>query len=151
MHIAQSLALHRLRVEPKLGRPIGAYKSDVLALEARLGVTLPAAYRDYLLWMGADFNGVLRGSDCFIFNIESNEAGLADLLKENQLSLLDYRLIVFFLHQGYIACWFDACESTDDPPVFTFSETDCASGIRAVGVFSDWLLRELSSLAECIT
>jgi hypothetical protein len=148
MYLAQSLALHHSLVEPKFGRPIGAFNSDVLALEARLDVGLPAAYREYLLWIGADFHGLLRGSDCFISHVEANEVGLIDLLKENNLPSLTYKPVVFFLHQGYIAFWFNADEVADDPLVFSFSEADCSSGIRTLGTFSAWLFTELSSLAK---
>jgi hypothetical protein len=150
MHIARSIALHKSTIEPKLGRPIGAFTTDVVALEARLDVQLPEAYREYLLWMGADFHGLLQGSDCFINQVEANAEGLADLLEENGLPKLHYKPIAFFLHQGYIACWFNASDQSADPNVFSFNESDNASGIRSLGTFSEWLYNELLSLSEAL-
>lgn len=150
MLIARSIALHSSKVEPKLGRPVGAFKTDVIALEARLGIQLPEAYREYLLWMGADFHGLLRGSDCFINHIEANTEGLADLLEENGLPKLPYKPIIFFMHQGYIACWFNASDQSHDPAVFSFNESESVSGIRTLGTFSEWLYNELLSLSEVV-
>jgi hypothetical protein len=150
MIIDRSIDLHHSKFEPVFGRPIGAFKSDVVALEARIHTNLPAAYREYLLWMGADFNGVFRGSDCFVNHVEENHKGLVVLFKENDLVTLSYCPIVFFMHQGYIACWFDASDQSDDPAVFCFSEATSASGIQAVGTFSDWLCSELLALSEAI-
>ena len=150
MHIARPIALHSSKIEPKVGRPVGAFKTDVVALEARLDIQLPEAYREYLLWMGADFRGVLQGSDCFINQVEANAEGLADLLEENELPKLPYKPIVFFLHQGYIACWFKASDQSADPEVFSFNESDKASGIRSLGPFSEWLYNELLSLSGAL-
>jgi len=72
MFIERSIELHCEKVEPSLGKAIGAFRSDLLALEARVGTNFPEAYREYLLWIGADFNGLLRGSDCFIAHVEEN-------------------------------------------------------------------------------
>lgn len=150
MFIDRSIELHQLKIEPVLGRPIGAFKSDIIALEARIQAHFPEAYREYLLWIGADFNGALRGSDCFISHVEENYEGLKVLFKENDLIDLLYCPVVFFMHQGYIACWFDASDQSDDPVVFSFSEADSASGIQSVGTFSDWLYSEMLALSEAM-
>ena len=151
MIIDRSVELHKLKIEPVLGRPVGAFQSDLIALEARLRIRLPAAYREYLLWMGADFNGVLRGSDCFISQVEENCDGLSLLIEENGLSPLPYSPIVFFMHQGYIACWFDSSDQSDDPAVFGFSEAASVPGIQTYGSFSDWLYSELLNLSNAIS
>lgn len=151
MIIDRSVELHRLRIEPLLGRPVGAFQSDLIALEARIRIRLPVAYREYLLWMGADFNGVLRGSDCFISHVETNCDGLNLLFEENGLSPLPYSPIVFFMHQGYIACWFDSSDQSDDPAIFGFSEAAGESGIQTYGTFSNWLYSELLTLSDVIS
>jgi hypothetical protein len=150
MHIAQSVAVHRSLVEPALGPPVGASELDVAAVEGRLGGEFPSAYREYLLWMGSDRDGLLRGTDCFLGNVESNEQGFADLLQENEFPPLQYRPVVFFLHQGYIACWFRMGDTEEDPMVFSFSEGEREAGIRMLGSFSKWLLAEISALAKAI-
>lgn len=150
MFIDRAIELHRLKIEPVLGRPIGAFKTDIIALEARIHSDFPEAYREYLLWIGADFNGVLRGSDCFISHVEENHEGLKVLFKENDLNELPCCPIVFFMHQGYSACWFEASDRSDDPVVFCFSESESASGIQSVGTFSEWLYGEILGLSEAM-
>lgn len=149
MFIERSIELHRAKVEPSLGRPIGAFRSDLLALEARIGINFPEAYREYLLWIGADFNGLLRGSDCFITHVEENCAALPALFDENGLTELSYQPVVFFMHQGYFACWFDA-EQASDPAVFCFNEANRELGIQACGTFSEWLYDEVLALSKAI-
>ena len=148
MRISEAIAFHRSEIEPTLGAPVGATELEISACEARLGCRFPESYREYLLWIGKDWTGVFKGTDCFINNVEQNEQGLLDLLGENEVSPPGYRPIVHFLHQGYIACWFRMGDQSEDPEVFTFSETDRATGIRPLGPFSHWLAVELSSLAK---
>jgi hypothetical protein len=133
MLIARSVTLDRAAV--------GASELEVAALEARLGCKFPQAYREYLLWMGADDGGLLRGTDCFIGDVEANEQGLGRLLAENGLPPLPYRPVVFFLHQGYIACWFRMAGTAEDPEVLSFNEAEAGTGIRSLG--------HLLSLALC--
>lgn len=147
MLIADAIALHRAAVVPRLGPAIGAAERDVASLEERLGCRLPRAYREFLLWMGEDRKGVLQGSDCFLGNVESNEHDLIDLLSENGVPALAYRPIVFFLQQGYLACWFHSEDPSADPEVFSFNEAIGGEGIRSLGRFTQWLHAELSQLA----
>lgn len=147
MLIAHAVEFHRAMVEPSRGQPVGVSERKVASLEARLGCRLPLAYREYLLWMGNDQDGLLRGTDCFLGNVEANEQALAELLRENGLPPPAYRPVVFFLHQGYIACWFRMGETAEDPEVFSFNEGAREAGIRPLGSFSHWLYSELSALA----
>lgn len=150
MHIERAIELHRTKIEPILGRPRGAPEAEILALEHRLGVRFPAAYREYLRWMGNDREGALQGSDCFIRNVETNANGLCELLRENGVAPPSCRPIVFFLHQGYIACWFDAGDQSDDPDVSCFHENGESRVILPAGTFSDWLFEELLGISRCL-
>jgi len=148
MLIAEAIELHRKSAEPLRGSPVGASERDVASLEGRLGCRLPLAYREFLLWMGEDRKGLLQGSECFLGNVESNEHGLVRLLSENSLPSLAYRPVVFFLHQGYIACWFRMSDIAEDPEVFSFNEAVSEAGIRSLGSFSQWLYVELAELLK---
>jgi hypothetical protein len=92
----------------KLKKPIGCADSEIFALEKSVGFELPAAYKDYLFFMGNDYNGVMRGTDCFVNNVKENTDYLPELLKENNIEggLAD-NYLVFYNHQGYIASWFN--------------------------------------------
>jgi hypothetical protein len=149
-HIARAVEGHRRLVEPALGPPTGASPADVLALERDLGAPLPAAYREYLLWMGRDRDGILRGTNCFVDDVLSNNLALPELLRENGIPPPQARYVTYFMHQGYIACWFPLAADPDDPPVLRFDEGRRASGIEAPGTFSEVLCREIESLATLL-
>lgn len=150
MYIERAIELHRTKIEPILGRSRGAPEVEILALEHRLGVRFPAAYREYLRWMGNDREGALQGSDCFIRDVETNTDGLRELLRENGVAHPSCRPIVFFLHQGCIAYWFDAGDPSDDPEVSCFHENGESRAILTVGTFSDWLFEELLGISSCL-
>ena len=105
MHLAKSIALYR-DVRFPLAEPVGASNAEVDALEARLGCQLPAAYREYLLWMGNDRSGVMAGTECFLADVDDNELGLSELLAENALPL------------GPIARWCSSCIRATSPVGF---------------------------------
>jgi hypothetical protein len=148
MLINESVELHRLAVEPSLGAAVGATPGEVAALEQRLGCQLPLAYREFLLWMGADRDGLFRGTECFIDSVEQNQQSFMELLEENEQTALGYKPVVFFMHHGYIACWFSMGGQNDDPLVYSFNEGDSHRGIKELGRFSEWLLAELVGLAR---
>lgn len=150
MHIERAVELHRTKIEPIRGRPRGAPEAEILALESRLGIRCPAAYRQYLLWMGNDSAGALQGSNCFIRDVEPNGAGLRELLRENGVAHPSCRPIVFFMHQGYIAYWFDAEDSSEDPEVYCFHESAESRAIVDAGTFSEWLFEELHGIYMCL-
>lgn len=150
MHIGRAMELHRTRIEPALGRPRGAPEAEILALERRLDARFPAAYREYLRWMGNDCHGALQGSDCFIRDVETNAGGLRELLLENGVAHPSCRPIVFFMHQGYIAYWFDATDPSEDPEVSCFHENGELPAILTVGTFSEWLFEELLGTSMCL-
>jgi len=70
---------------PHLGEPVGCAESEIDALQAELGFPLPVAYRQYLLWMGADHDGIFIGCDWFLKDVKQNTAYLSDLLAENKV------------------------------------------------------------------
>ena len=142
-------ALHADLVAPVFGSPVGASKEEVAALESQIGLKLPEAYRQYLVWMGRDFNGIFRGSNWFISDIESNREVLRGLLEEIGSS---YELapshIVFFTHQGDMAAWFDAMGNEANPKCWFINDgmqEPCMSGN-----FTEVLLADLKGLASCL-
>lgn len=50
--------------EPPI-RVVGCSEGEIEALEAQLGLTLPAAYREFLCWMGREGGPILRDLSCF--------------------------------------------------------------------------------------
>jgi len=104
-------------------QPKGCSVEEVDELEAKIGFPLPAAFREYLIFMGKDYKGVMVGTNCFITDVISNTEYLPELLEENNL---DYKLpknyLAFFGHQGYIMSWFALPCVEDNPVCYFFSE-----------------------------
>lgn len=124
-------ALERLRAAYSGPEPTGASESEVAALERQLGMRLPRDYRAFLRWMGRDRHGVWGGSDCFVDDILSITRDLPDLMEENGLlHELPERYVCVFMHQGYIATWFEVPPDASDPPAFVFNEGQRELGIQ---------------------
>lgn len=137
--------IHRNSIEPSLGAARGCSVSEVDELERTLGFTLPAAYREYLLWMGKDYDGIFRGSDCFIDNVMDNNSWLPELLTENGVKYdLPQYYLTFFMHQGYEAAWF-ATPAEPDPQCWYFGEGDTEMPLQK-GSFSSVILTRIQSL-----
>jgi len=142
MSIELAKQFHAAHVEPLIGTPVGASEAEVRKLERELQLRLPQSYRDYLLWMGKDQNGILRGSDWFIYSVSSNKEVLVDMLEEDGIEYsVKQSHVVFFSHQGYMPAWFDADSASEDPPCWILNGDPTA--VRPTGNFSTALLDEI--------
>ncbi len=135
----------------KFGNPVGASADQIFTLEDELGLTLPLAHRQYLLWMGNDTNGALKGSEWFLKDLLGNIAFLGEFLRQNGVSYLeDRRAICFFSHQGYMAAWYYYDPMEPDPYCKYYSEASSEPVSKDDGRFSEFLLKELRGIAEAV-
>ena len=148
-HLAKVRAFHARAVEPHLGKPRGCTEVQVRRLEKRVGFELPEAYRQYLLFMGADREGVFQGSYWFLDDVSASTDLVPDLLAQNHVAheLPDHYL-GFFSHQGYMAAWFALPKEAEDPRVFHFNEADEARVVRTTVRFTKFLLDELRGMSD---
>jgi hypothetical protein len=147
-YLAAARHLYTQKVEPHFGMPTGYSEQEVRAFEEELGLPLPEAYRQYLLWIGKE-NPVYTGSDVHISDVLDNTEYLPELLRENGITCqLPSRYLVFFLHQGYIAAWFALPKASDDPLVYSYSEAEELREPIVNGVFSEYLLGDIRTFAE---
>lgn len=132
----------------RFGDPLGATAKSVSDLEQELGFMLPESYRQFLLWMGSDKDGVLKGSEWFIDDILSNNEFLDEFLADNGVAeAVPSHTVCFFVHQGYMAAWFvDVAAS--DPACSFYSEVNLEPVVVGAGSFSSFLLKELQAVAE---
>src|SRR6476660_6596686 len=81
---------------------VGCSDEEVRRLEDQFGVHGPAAYREWLRWMGHRAGGFLRGTDVFYdADLPSLKEGALELFHENDLDgALPADALVFYLHQG---------------------------------------------------
>ena len=89
-------------------------------LENRLGLKLPAAYKEFLLWTGG--GGELFGGHQFsVSHVQFNREDAIEILEDNHASeSLLKDAIVFFIRQGGYAFAFIQSSEGDTPPVHYF-------------------------------
>ncbi len=119
--------------------------AEVAQLEQQLGGPLPAAYREFLLWMGHGAGRFFVGTDYFytdIKNIEHYREGAQELLAENSVrTSIPEDAFIFYMHQGYQFMFFRLTEN-DNPPVYYYGEGEGYSDIRTLyNTYSDHLER----------
>lgn len=95
---------------------------EVERLERRLGRPVPAAYREFLLWMGHGAGDFLAGTDAFYPDLANIQEWAAALLSDDDAALqLPEDALVILMHQGYQFCFVRLSEG-DDPPVYYYME-----------------------------
>jgi hypothetical protein len=143
-----SKAFYDSHLRRDFGEQLGCSLAAIAELERRLDGPFPAAYREFLGWIGEHYDGPFCGSDCFPEHLEANNRLLPELLAENGIAFqLPPRFLAFFTHQGYIAVWFALPATSDDPPVWIFNEGATPQPVEGPN-FSTWLFDELRSIAE---
>jgi len=128
----------------ELENPLGSPSEDISELEKSLGCSLPAAYKEYLLLIGKDYEGVMVGTNCFLSDVKSNNEYLPELLEENDLSehILPNRYVAFFCHQGYMMAWFSIPSEASDP-VCTYYFEGTTEKPEEYGTFSEFMKKDM--------
>jgi SMI1/KNR4 family protein SUKH-1 len=128
-------------------------EEDVHKLEQHLGIILPAAYKEFLYWMGRGAGRLQRGSRFFYGHLWDIKKVAVNLLDENEVpeSLSD-DAFVFYMHQGYQFAFLRASEG-DDPPVYYYGEElEGNAIIKSHPSYSEFLLstieKQLALIAE---
>jgi hypothetical protein len=149
-YIEASQALYNSRLQPHFGPPTGCSPSTIAQLERQFACPFPAAYREFLLWLGEHREGPFVGSDCFPEHLARNNEWLPELLAENRIQFpLPPHFLTFFLHQGYLGVWFALPAPSDDPPVWIFNEASTPQ-FEQRPHFSEWLLEFMSEAAGMV-
>ena len=132
-----------------LEQPIGCSISELTELESTLGNELPEAYKEFLILMGNDYDGVMVGTNCFLSDVISNNDYLPGLLEENNLSeyILPEKYVAFFCHQGYMMAWFSMpCENDD--PICTYFFEGTTKTPKEFGTFSEFMNKDIFGNAQ---
>lgn len=120
--------------------PIGATEEEVRSVEKRMGLTFPKEYRDFLLWMGNDRDGILRDGYWYLDDIERLTKNLGSWLERNGIARPEGKYVCCYCWQGYVYGWFLVTPDEDDPDVYLYNECDKARPKPYyVGTFTDWL------------
>jgi SMI1 / KNR4 family (SUKH-1) len=145
--LSKAQEFYQIHLQEKFGEPRGCSEEEIREIERKFGHKLPAAYEEFLRWMGNDTNGVFRGSDWFAKDIVDNTNYVSELLATNGIAWHHRRPILsFFCHQGYMIAWFEFSPSNDDPPCHFFSEGKNMSQPEQRETFSEFLENELAGI-----
>lgn len=109
--------------------PVPCTEAEVRELEQKVGLTLPLAYKEFLLWMGHSAGGLLVGTDIFYEHLPLQEAAIELLAENNVTEKLPDTAFVFMMHQGYQFMFFDV-SAGDDPPIHYYLESKAENYIR---------------------
>jgi hypothetical protein len=119
-------------------------EEEVCTLEKQLGLSLPGAYREFLLWMGHDSNTFLVGSTWAYNRLWDLQKTAQELLEENGFpQSLPRQAFVFFMHQGYTFNFY-CLDEGDDPPIYRYNEAHEQAAFPMIfSRFSDFLASEI--------
>jgi hypothetical protein len=121
---------------------------EIAELEMKLEIHLPAAYHEFLLWMGKGAGIFLMGFDCFLPDLEKLQPMAAELLNDfgAEFELPD-NSFVFLMRQGYQFYFFKSGEG-DNPPVYEYLAEDGAKPGKAFESYSQFLSEQILLHAE---
>lgn len=136
-------------VNPKVLLP--CKEEEISSIEQYFSISLPTAYKEFLLWMGHGAGGLMQGSDCFFRHLPYLREWAVELLQENNFSeCLPDDAFVFFMHQGYQFSFFRTSEGEDPPTYFYCEGTNQNSFIKTHNRFSDFLATEIEIHAQSV-
>ena len=98
-------------------------EQEVTELEEAVDLSLPVAFRAYLLHSGKVPDAMFTGSSCSYGDLFKLREGAEELLEDNnQPFKLPERAFVFWMHQGYQFAYFVADGKSDNPTVHYYLE-----------------------------
>jgi len=119
----------------------GCLIHEIVDLEKQLGIYLPEAYKEFLLWMGKNPDVFLLGSEVEYNSLIKIQGWANELLKEKELEPLPSNAFVFYMHQGYQFSYFLLGQS-EDPQVYFFDE-GITKEVKSLDVpYSQWIATE---------
>lgn len=147
--------LECLFLEDKLAystKLIPCTEEEINVIESRLQLSLPDAYKEFLLWGGCWARGFMEGSYFFFEDLLDLQEAAIELLKENQFpESLPSDAFVFFIHQGYYFTFFKTSEG-HNPPVYSYLDGQTLPTFKKeYSSYSDFLIEQLELSAKCRT
>ncbi len=148
-YLKEVVEFHKKFVQPYKGFPRGCRNAEIKNLETHFGFEFPIAYKEYLKFMGKDYNGIFVGSEYFIDDVIENTEYLPELLAANEIDFtLPDKYLAFFSHQGYMIAWFELPKLNENPPVWFYKESENNELPRIEGIFTEALLADMQGLAS---
>lgn len=130
-------------------RPEACAPDQVQALEKQLGISFPAPYREFLLWMGQSRAGMLLGSDWLPDDLPLLKDKAKNLLASNNFPQpLPDDAFVFWMSQGYVFAFLRLSQG-DNSPVYRYHGTLDTAAFTAINQsFAEWLQTQIQEHVE---
>src|SRR5262245_58468752 len=136
------------------GEPAGATDSEIDELQLKVGFALPAAYREFLRWMGHENR---RGRDALfshdrvsIDHVIENEEIIDELLRhQGHRHLAPPRMLVWLVHEVYASVHFPLPAESDDPICYSYFEGN--DFLKPVGKFSTFLAETIEGFGSSLS
>ncbi len=126
-------------------------EDEVSSLEQKVHLSLPIAYKEFLLTMGKGTDTFLVGSDFLYPELLNLQEVAKEMLAEDEFpQKFPEDAFVFFMHQGYQFNFFRT-SGGDDPPVFRYFEGKDQETFPVIyHHFTDFLMTELKDHANYV-
>ena len=123
-------------------------KEEIDFLEQQLGISLPMAYKEFLLWGGHKAGGLMEGSDCFYRHLLNIQETARLILEDDGFPQpLPEDAFVFFMHHDYQFLFFKIAR--DDPEVYGYIEGQAKRNFtRCYYKYTDYLMDYLEKVGE---
>ncbi|MEM9015617.1 MAG: SMI1/KNR4 family protein [Verrucomicrobiota bacterium] len=142
-------ALHRNRVEPRLGAPHGASENDISELEGTIGHRFPSDYREFLLLFGRDYDGAFGEMGCFVDGIVRNTQLLPGIVRKHGFAdLSPGHYVSVFYREKAIYGYFALPTDHDDPLGYFIDDRESPAGITCSGTILSYFLRHLENFVR---
>lgn len=133
------------------GTPIPCQPAEVAELEQKFTQELPAAYREFLLWMGKDGGGLLGSAQIYYPDVLDLQAEAIEILQGSAATVsLPEDGFVFCIQQSVLVHFMRLSEGPN-PPVYSYNEMDdTAAFSSSAASFEEFLLSGLEDSAQTI-
>jgi hypothetical protein len=151
MYIEQVLNEMKRLGTPDVQQFIPCTEEEVLLLEQQLHLSLPTAYKEFLLTMGKGSADFLVGSEFLYQDLPGLQEVAREMLVEDAFpQAFPEDGFVFFMHQGYQFNFFRTSEEAN-PPIYRYYEgKDQQTFPLIYPHYTDFLLTELRDHAAYI-
>ncbi len=145
-HLKKTIEFHEKSIRPQKGVARGCSDSEIEYLEKYFGFELPISYKQYLKFMGKDYQGIFKDQNWFIDTVIENTKNLSHLIKNSQIEDKfsdDY--LAFYSNQNNLFVFFVLPKTSENPRVWIYdSEND--SYLEKIESFTDFLFDEMKRL-----
>ncbi|MBC7528588.1 MAG: SMI1/KNR4 family protein [Chthonomonadaceae bacterium] len=128
----------------ELDQLLGYTEAEINHLEGLVGSPLPLSFRQFLKIMGHGAGNLFEGEDFFFLSphwystLRDNAVAL--LAENGNPFTLPENAFVFTSHQGWMFAYFLLDPDEDDPPVYSYGETDEGEvPVRDADTFTQYL------------